>query len=310
MIPALLTTLLWSLCVVAAGRSVAQLGENAANFWRLLLAVVLLGTVAHVWGGGLAGAGLMFFLLSGVVGFGLGDIGGFYALPRIGPRLAVLLSQCGAAPIAGFAEWAWLGTTVRPLQIAAVGLMLVGIVIALAPERGAVRPTPRFWSGVVFGLIAACGQGLGAVLSRRAYQAADLAGEMVADPAVSDSILLGATAGYQRLVGGMVVVALFFGASQFVRAWHTAPNPRHAADPTANKLGFIAVNALSGPVIGIICFQWALATTPSFIVQPIVAMTPLAVIPFAWWIDGDKPPRRFVIGALVAVAGVIGLAFA
>jgi hypothetical protein len=104
MIPALLTTLLWSLCVVAAGRSVAQLGENAANFWRLLLAVVLLGTVAHVWGGGLAGAGLMFFLLSGVVGFGLGDIGGFYALPRIGPRLAVLLSQCGAAPIAGFAE--------------------------------------------------------------------------------------------------------------------------------------------------------------------------------------------------------------
>ncbi|MCD8483379.1 MAG: DMT family transporter [Verrucomicrobia bacterium] len=58
------------------------------------------------------------------------------------------------------------------------------------------------------------------------------------------------------------------------------------------------------------CFQWALATTPSALVQPIVAMTPLVVIPFAYWFEGDKPSPRQLGGALISVLGVIALAFA
>lgn len=314
MIPALLTAFLWSLCVVASNRSVKQLGENAANFWRMLFAVVVLAILAHSFGMGLAGAGLMFFLLSGIIGFGFGDIGVFYALPRIGSRLTILMAQCLAAPIAGFAEWLWLGTVVSTVQIFAVSLILTGVLIALCPSKKnpprIAKDTKRFWAGVAFGLLAAFGQGMGAVLSRKAYLEAELAGELTTADSTAESIWLGATAGYQRLLGGIFIIAMFYALSRRIKSWQSYPEASHANDPKSLKLGFIAFNAMTGPIVGLICFQWALATTPSMIVQPIVAMTPLIIMPFAWWMEGDRPTMRAILGAAVAVLGVIALAWA
>jgi drug/metabolite transporter (DMT)-like permease len=36
---------------------------------------------------------------------------------------------------------------------------------------------------------------------------------------------------------------------------------------------------------------------------------PLAVIPFAWRVEGDRPGARSVIGGIIAVVGVIALTF-
>ncbi len=314
MIPALLTAFLWSLCVVASNRSVKQLGENAANFWRMLLAVAVLGILAHTFGMGLAGAGLIFFILSGVIGFGFGDIGVFYALPRIGSRLTILMAQCLAAPIAGFAEWLWLGTVVSSVQIFAVSLILTGVAIAIFPSRKnpprIAKDGKRFWIGVAFGLLAAFGQGMGAVLSRKAYMEAELAGELITADTTAGSIWLGASAGYQRLLGGIAIIAAFYLLSYRIKRWRTYPEAAHAGDSKSSKFGFMAFNATTGPIVGLICFQWALATTPSMIVQPIVAMTPLIIMPFAWWMEGDRPSLRAVVGAIVAVLGVIALAWA
>lgn len=127
MIPAFITTVLWSYCVFAARRSIEQLGENFANLPRILLALVALAVLAHLFGRGLGGGGLLYFFVSGVIGFGIGDIGIFYALPRLGSRLTLLVAQCLAAPIAGLAEWAWLGTTIRPPQVIAVAGTLLGV---------------------------------------------------------------------------------------------------------------------------------------------------------------------------------------
>ena len=40
---------------------------------------------------------------------------------------------------------------------------------------------------------------------------------------------------------------------------------------------------------------------------PIVATTPLIVIPFAYKIEGDRPGVRSLIGGVIAVAGAIAL---
>ena len=66
-------------------------------------------------------------------------------------------------------------------------------------------------------------------------------------------------------------------------------------------------NAMLGPVLGVSCYQWALATTPSGIVLPIVATTPLVIIPLTYWFEGDRPSRRSLVGGIVAVAGVVAL---
>jgi drug/metabolite transporter (DMT)-like permease len=51
------------------------------------------------------------------------------------------------------------------------------------------------------------------------------------------------------------------------------------------------------------CFQWALKTTPTGIVLPIVATTPLMVIPFAYVLEKERPSVRSLMGSVVAVLG-------
>src|SRR5688572_14366350 len=135
MLPSLLTTVCFSLSVIFAARSARILGGSLANLSRLLLAAVLLGIWAHAFGGGLQGSGLPWFVLSGVIGFGLGDMALFGALARIGPRLSILLTQCLAAPIGAFAEWIWMGTALTPAEFGCAGVILGGVAIALAPDH-------------------------------------------------------------------------------------------------------------------------------------------------------------------------------
>lgn len=293
MLPAILTTLLWSVSVVFATRSTRYLGGAAANLGRLVLGMALLALWAHRFGKGLGGAGLGFFLLSGLVGFGLGDVALFEALPRIGSRLTLLLAQSLAAPIGALIEWLWLGTTLSVAQIVSGLVIIVGVSIALTPKNHLHLDRRHLLSGVVFGLLAAIGQAGGAVLSRKAYQLIAQAGQHID----------GGTAAYQRILGGVLVAAVYF-------VWLRSRAKRSDGAPTRDwrkAWPWMIANALAGSVLGVSCYQWALATAPSGIVLSIVATLPLVVIPFAYRFEGDRPGLQSVIGGAIAVAGVIAL---
>lgn len=296
--------------MLPARQSVAQVGENAANFWRLLLAVVVMGAIAH-WGGLRFGWEVFaWFLLSGIVGFGFGDLGVFFALPRIGSRLTLLMAQCGAAPLAGLAEWLWLGTGIHVFQILAIGVILFGTTLALFPEKEKEQAVQRkYASGILFGLLAAAGQSMGAVFSRKAFSVLDAGTSLMQIEQVGDYILLGTTAGYQRLLGGIFIAGSFWLLSRYHTPWQTPPREDRRNDSFTQKTKNVVLHAVTGPILGIICFQWALATTPSVIVQPIIAMTPLVVMPMTYYLEGDRPSPRAITGTVIAVAGVILLAF-
>lgn len=296
MIPSFLTAVLWSLSAVCATRSTRHLGGALANLIRLFLGSILLALWAHLLGKGLGGAGLWFFVWSGFAGFGLGDVAGYEALPRLGSRLAILIMQCVAAPIGALVEWLWLGTTLTPAQIACGLLVLAGVAIALAPKDHLHIERKRLVAGVAFGLVAALGQASGAVLSRKAYQVAALAGQSID----------GGTAAYQRILGGLGVAALFFVVIQA----QTRDSRARPAGTWSAAWPWIICNVLAGPTVGVACYQWALGTTPSGIVLAIVATTPLVIIPFSYSFEGDRPGARSLIGGAIAVAGAIALALA
>ena len=289
----LLTTLFFSLSVIFAARSSRVLGGSTANLSRLALAAVLLAAWAHTFGGGFGGAGLPWFLLSGVIGFGLGDTALFGALERIGPRLSILLTQCLAAPIAAVAEWLWLGHTLSLAEMGCSVLILVGVGVALAPDRGFEGDRRTFWMGTLFGVGSAAGQAVGAVLSRKAGAVAVLAGTPVD----------GGTAAYQRIVAGVFVTGLAFA---FIRRMRPAPG-EVGREQWRRAWPLVAANALAGPCIGVACYQWALATTRSGIVLPIVATSPLVTMLLTWAFDGSRPTRRATAGGILAVLGAIGL---
>jgi drug/metabolite transporter (DMT)-like permease len=301
LLPAFLTTVLFSISAVTANRLAKMLGGIAANFWRITVATMLLAAWAHTAGAGMTGEAFPIFLLSGCIGFGIGDIALYQALPRIGSRLSVMLVHCLAAPFAAFVEWLWLGTRLTGPQIAWSLTILLGISLALAPSEHLAITRRALIVGVIFGVLAAFGQGFGAVLSRKAYQIASQSGESID----------GLSAAYQRILAGWIVAALSLIVAKQVGRW----SKRAAADASVldKKLDrkqastWIFVNALSGPTLGVGCYQWALSTMPTGIVLPIVALTPLVVIPFVRVMEGERPTARSLVGSAIAVVGAAAL---
>jgi len=307
--PALLTTIFFSISAVCAQRTSKVLGGVEANFWRVLLATALLALWAHTLGQGLTGQALPMFLLSGLLGFGLGDIALYQALPRLGSRLSILIVHCLAAPFAAVTEWLWLGTKMTGMEMGGAALILGGVALAIAPGKHLDLPKRVFWIGVAYGVVAALGQGMGAVFSGHASRVDAAAGTPVD----------GGTAAYQRILAGLAVAVVFWlGMKLKIKneklKMPTAVSPLHSQPSTLNPARpiwpWVVVNALSGPAIGVACYQWALMTEKSGVVLPIVALTPLVIIPFSRYVEGERPTMRSLAGGLVAVAGVVVLRLA
>jgi drug/metabolite transporter (DMT)-like permease len=133
MLAALLTTVLFSVSAVSGSRSSRMMGGTEAHFWRMLLAVSLLAIYAHAFGQALVTHALGWFVMSGCIGFGIGDVALFQALPRLGSRLSILLVTCFSSPMAAVMEWAWLGTRLTGLEILCALIILGGVSVALLP---------------------------------------------------------------------------------------------------------------------------------------------------------------------------------
>jgi drug/metabolite transporter (DMT)-like permease len=298
MLAAFLATILFSLSAITGRRLSHLVSGTQANLARLLVACAFLGLWAHLFGFGVGGVAFPILFLSGCVGFGIGDLSMFQAYPRIGARRTIVLIQCLAAPFGGIIEWLWLNHAPTLPQAICGAVILAGVGIALMPAKKDEQLTHGLTAGILFGVLSALCQGAGAVISRKAYEVATNAGHPF------HSLTDGINAAYQRILGGIVVSALFFG---YLRLAHK---------PAANEKNdwrkgwkWVLGNGLAGPVLGVSCYQWALMTEKTSIVLPIVATTPLAVMPLAHYLEGDRITWRTVFGGILAVAGVIGLSY-
>jgi len=303
MFAALLTTLLFAMSAICGHRTATRMGGVEANFWRICGAFVFLAVWANFFGTGTTGAAFSLFVSSGLAGIGLGDTAYFQALPRLGSRRTVLLTQCLIAPCAALIEWLWLGTRLNLPEVFCIVVILTGVAIAMTPGDHLKIPPGRLWPGILACVIAAIGGAFGAVLSRKAYAVAHAAGEHP-DPG---------TTGYQRVIGGAVALGLVF----LVVKWRHAR--KHGDDPQMKdsfspreKLRlwpWVLANSLAGQTVGVSCMQWALETTPTGIVTAIIAMTPIVMLPLARVFEGEKITVRELGGGFVAIAGAVGLAF-
>jgi drug/metabolite transporter (DMT)-like permease len=156
-----------------------------------------------------------------------------------------------------------------------------------------------FLRALCFSLLAALGNGFGAVISRKAYAVA----------AQAHQDIDGATAAYQRLIGGLFVagVCLLLVKRREILAQVTqaAPPRLPEAEKWRRVWPWVLANGFAGQTLGVTCYQWALKTTRSGLVLAIVAATPLVVIPFASVVEGEKIQTRSVVGGLIAVVGAI-----
>ena len=297
MLGAILTTILWSISVVCAHRSAKIIGGSEANFWRLFVAFLFLALWAYVFGQGTEGDSFPLFLWSGIIGIGVGDVALFQALPRLGSRVTILVIQCLSTPFAALIEWLWLGTKLTGKQMLCGGIILGGVSLALAPSEHLKIPRRQFVIGTLFGILGAFGNAFGAVCTRKGYAIADLANQ---------NIDAGTTA-FQRLIGGLLVA----GICLLIVKQRSRPLTKFTSLREKFRAAFpwVLANGFAGQTLGTACYQLALKSAPTGIVMPIIATTPLVVIPFARVLEKEQVTKRAIIGGAIAVLGVIGLVF-
>jgi drug/metabolite transporter (DMT)-like permease len=224
--------------------------------------------------------------LSGIVGLGVGDLGLFAAYVAIGPRRAVLMMA--SSPIfAAIGAYLMRGETVSLWSLLGVAVTLAGIVVVLLEREEKVADAggvKKNW-GVLFGMIAAMGQGFGIVLSKQG---------MYAD----------VNAVLNPLSAALIRVIL---AACFV--WLCAPLVgklpelrRAVTDRVGFKFTF--AGALVGPFAGMTISMVAITYTDAGVAQTLMSLMPVMIIPLVWVVYRERTSRRGMLGALVAVIGV------
>lgn len=289
---ALATSCLWtvsSLFFTSAGRKIGSLSLNA---YRTVIAVgflvvahlILLRTILPS-----ASGGQWFWMgMSGIVGLGIGDSGLFAAYVLIGPRRSVLLMAL--APIfASLGAYLMLGEVLPTLAIIGIAITLAGVVLVIleGEERsGETRLSQKLKVyGVLLGLIAAIGQGVGLVLAKKGI---DFNSAMTLNP-------LSAT--LMRMVLGAIsvwVVMLLAGR---------LPELRRALNNNEGMRLTVAA-AFIGPFLGVTLSMVAVTYAQTGVAQTLLSLMPVLIIPLVWIRYGQKTSWRGILGALVAVFGV------
>lgn len=290
MLSALLAAVLFACSGVCAQRSASMAGPVKANFLRLLFAAMVLGGATLALGGvDLGSVAAQRLYLSGLVGFGLGDMALFFALPRLGARLTLLINLCTAPLFGSLGDYLLVGTAVRPVHGLACALILGGVVLALQSPRPARLMARRQWlPGIGAALTAGFGQGTGAALSRYAHAAQPVPFHSLVETCL-------------RIVPGCMAAGLFW----LLVRWNRVSTASRPVTPQA--AGWIVANALFGAVFGVSCFQHALTQASSAVVLSITATTPILVMPLTFYSESDRPSLRSMGGATMAVMGVVVL---
>jgi drug/metabolite transporter (DMT)-like permease len=300
MLAPILTAFLFAGSAIFSQRATRIFGSLAANFYRLVGACTVLGLIT--WATFTESVHLelfWWFFLSGLVGFGVGDVGLFLAYPRLGSRLTLLIHFCVSTVTGALGDYMLLGTTLTWWEALAAGLILLGLAVTLLYGKAGPRPV-ALRSGVAFALLSALGMGWGTALSHLAITKAEHLGLTV--PGISQA--------WQRTTAGVLCAGLIFALVRYAqRRIPVELLPKLQKTRSGCTAAFwLGGTTLLGPVLGVSCYQWAIQSTgSSAIVLAVAASSTLIIIPLARWMEKDHASNSQIIGTLLAVAGVAWL---
>ena len=326
----LATSALWvvsSLAFAAAGRSI---GATQLNLLRSLLACAfLLGLQWFLHGNPwptIGGHSTLFLAISGLLGLAIGDQFLFAGYVLVGPRTTTLLMTLAPATAASL-SWIMFGQSMSWQAILGMAITLIGVlwVAAESPHAANCIKPGQQRKGIMFGAAAAVCQGIGMVLAGNA-----LRGEV--DAMSAQTVRM--SAGTLAIIVIALVVHRMRKASPIspISPIQDASTPSQSVDlrnrlrsttqseiielqPTlrwTNQAVIVAIviGTFSGPVLGVWCSLIALQKLEVGIATTLMSLVPVMILPFSKWIEGRWPTPRAILGAIIAVVGVVILATA
>ena len=290
----------WTVTALFADKASHRLGSMTANVLRLTMAIVFLGvllwvTVGHPYPVYASGQAWWWLALSALVGYVFGDWCLFNCYLSIGARFGQLFMTL-APPMAAIAGWAILGETLSWKSMLAMAVTLSGIAISILSRGGGHRVHLTLpFKGVLLGLGAGLGQGVGLVLSKVGLQYYADAIPADAPRLMADMLPFAST-----MIRAVVGAAGFLGLMALQR---DLPRLRTAV---RDKVGmrYALIMTLFGPVLGVSLSLMAVQYTNAGIASTLMALTPVFILfPYAF-IYKQRIKLREILGVAVSMTGV------
>jgi drug/metabolite transporter (DMT)-like permease len=283
---ALGTAFCWTITAMSFESASKKVGSLAVNYIRLIIGFIFLSSFTLIFRGRLfptdaTQTNWNWLLLSGLVGFTLGDLFLFQAFVVIGARISMLIMAL-VPPMTALIGWLFLGENLTGLEILAMLITIGGICLVIL-ERGETSRQVQFshpLSGILFAFGGALGQAVGLIFSK--YGMGDY------NPFAATQI---------RIIAGISgFTILFF----FMKRWGKV----FAALKNRVAMARITVGSFFGPFMGVSLSLLAVQNTLTGIASTIMAIVPILIIPPAVFIFKERLNLKEVVGALIAVTGV------
>jgi drug/metabolite transporter (DMT)-like permease len=289
---ALGTALCWSIgsnLFAVAGRRMSSMVLNRLRIAAaaILLAGTLLVTRGTPWPTWASPSQTAILALSGLIGFVFGDTFYFKCLVILGPGRAALLASTAPLFTAALA-WPLLGEAPGPLALLGIAMTLGGVFLVLAlraRETAPVHAEGSLATGAIAGVLGAIGQAVGFVLSKLALRDGGV-------DALSATVI--------RIVAAFVAIWALTLAQRALRETLAPLRDRHA---TAAMAG----GAATGPFLGVVFSLAAIQFIDTGVAASIIASYPILAILIGSRMNHERLTVGYLLGACIAVAGVVVL---
>ena len=230
-----------------------------------------------------------------MVGYFFGDWCLFNSYLTIGSRFGQLFMTL-APMFAALSAWVMLGQTLSWKALLAMAVTLSGIAISILGRGQGHKVSLQLpTKGILFGIGAGLGQGVGLVLSKIGldHYTADVPADML--PAVVDYLPFGSN--LIRCVAGLFCFSLWL----VLRG--EAPKMKSSLHERRGMLAML-IAVFSGPFIGVGFSLMAVQYTAAGIASTIMAMTPILILLPSRWLFHQPITAKGVLGAIISCIGV------
>ncbi len=285
-IAAIGAAIFWAFTALSFESACKKIGSLSVNLIRLCMAFVLITIYNYITRGMLlpfdaSSFSWTWLLVSGFIGFALGDLFLFEAFTVIGSRISMLIMAL-VPPITAIIGWFLMHEVMAWSDILGMSLTVGGVMWVVSEREGGKKwgQLKHPVKGVLLGLGGAFGQAIGLVLSKKGMGNYD------------------AFAATQiRIIAGIAGFSLYFtGFGIWPRVGKALKNK--------NAMFYTSLGAVFGPFLGVSFSLLAVQAINTGIASTFMAIVPVLIIPPAVIFFNEKLTVREVIGAVIAVTGI------
>jgi drug/metabolite transporter (DMT)-like permease len=288
-----ITAIFWAVGIFPFALSTMYFSATHMNLMRLMLALLLLspcimlaeGISFHSLFSSPGYTNWLWLGLSGIIGLALGDYFSFSSFRAIGAKNSSIFSTLapGSAILFGYLL---LGETINLIGLGGILTTVFGIIYISLQQRDSGHAFNLAGMGYAIG--AALCQGAGLILAKKAYENNPI--EIIAFHAA-----------WIRIFASVVTLFIFSLLTGEMRIMG-----RNAINPENRKgLLYMFLGTLIGTVMGLSFAMQTVSSINGAVAQTIFSLVPVFAIPLAYLFHKEKITLPIILGALIAIAGVI-----